>query len=49
MHSQFVTLSAGIAKYSNKGLNIMIENGWLEEPPTCADREKLSKDTKGTK
>lgn len=49
IHDQFVSLSAGIAKYSNKGLNIMIENGWLEEPPSCADREKLSKHSKGSK
>ncbi|RPF55860.1 DUF3231 family protein [Aquisalibacillus elongatus] len=49
IHSQFATLSAGIAKYSNKGLNMMIENGWLEEPPTCADREKLAKYSPGFK
>ncbi|WP_421378372.1 DUF3231 family protein [Bacillus salacetis] len=42
LHTQFMTLSAGIGKYANEGLNLMINNGWLEEPPTAADRKKLS-------
>nr|WP_246596040.1 DUF3231 family protein [Bacillus alkalicola] len=43
IHIQFGTLTASIGKFSNDGLNLLIEKGWLEEPPTAADREKLSK------
>ena len=38
----FVRLSAEIAKYAEEGANIMIENGWLEEPPLSEDRNKLA-------
>lgn len=48
IHAQFATLTAGIAKYANEGMNMMINKGWLEEPPTAADREKLSKMSSGT-
>nr|GGG73950.1 hypothetical protein GCM10011398_18120 [Virgibacillus oceani] len=40
---QYARLIAEIAKYSNKGANIMIENGWMEQPPIAADRKKLAK------
>lgn len=30
-----------IANYAEDGVNIMIENGWLEEPPRLVDREEL--------
>jgi hypothetical protein len=43
IHTKFATLSAGIAKYANQGMNMMIDQGWLEEPPTAADRKKISK------
>lgn len=36
-------LMAEIAQYSNEGAEILIENGWLEQPPMAADREKLMK------
>ncbi len=39
---KFAAISASIGKYANDGMNLMIENGWLEEPPTSADRQKLS-------
>ncbi|SDQ08748.1 DUF3231 family protein [Virgibacillus salinus] len=47
IHAKLATLTAGIAKYSNQGVNITINNGWLEEPPTAADRKKLSKMSPG--
>ncbi|MDC3417176.1 DUF3231 family protein [Aquibacillus salsiterrae] len=43
IHAQFATLTGEISKYGNKGMNILINEGWLEEPPTAADRESLSK------
>jgi hypothetical protein len=38
----YVRLSAEIAKYAEDGANIMIDNGWLEEPPLSEDRDKLA-------
>ncbi|WP_431803718.1 DUF3231 family protein [Halobacillus andaensis] len=49
IHAQFAALTAGISKYSNKGFTISIENGWLEEPPTAADRDKLISGSAKTK
>lgn len=42
IHAQFATLTLGISKYANDGMNMMINFGWLEEPPTTADRKSLS-------
>ena len=39
---QLAAFTASIGKYANDGMNLMIENGWLEEPPTSADRQNLS-------
>lgn len=36
-------LMAEIGKYSEGGANIMIDNGWLEEPPRMIDHDQLSK------
>ncbi|WP_407272131.1 DUF3231 family protein [Radiobacillus sp. PE A8.2] len=44
IHLQFTSLAVGIAKYADEGMNIIIDHGWLEEPPTAADRKKLAKD-----
>lgn len=42
----YTRLSAELGKYGDKGLNIMIENEWLEEPPRAADRDALAKKRK---
>ncbi|ENH97238.1 hypothetical protein J416_06622 [Gracilibacillus halophilus YIM-C55.5] len=47
LHMKFASLTAGIAKYLDDGMNISICRGWLEEPPTAADRDKLSKKESG--
>lgn len=39
-------LSLEIQLYSEDGSNIMIKNGWLEQPPMASDREQLSKENK---
>ncbi|MBD1383119.1 DUF3231 family protein [Metabacillus arenae] len=36
-------LSLEIQKYAEDGANIMIKNGWLEQPPLAPDRRKLAK------
>jgi spore coat protein CotF len=40
--STYGRLTAETAKYANDGVNIMIENSWLEEPPQTANREQLA-------
>ncbi|ADU32151.1 DUF3231 family protein [Evansella cellulosilytica] len=42
IHLQFGALSGKVAKFANEGTNLTIKYGWLEEPPTAADRDKLS-------
>ncbi|MGP4040760.1 DUF3231 family protein [Gracilibacillus sp. D59] len=49
LHGEFAILTADIAKFANEGLNLTIGNGWLEELPTAADRNKLSKNSSGSK
>lgn len=39
-------LIAQTADYANEGVKIMIDNGWLEEPPRYVDRSKLVNTTK---
>ncbi|HEY0826613.1 MAG TPA: DUF3231 family protein [Bacilli bacterium] len=42
MGATYVRLVAEIMKFTEDGANIMIENGWLEEPPHAVDRDKLA-------
>lgn len=39
---QYTRLIAEIARYSNDGANIMIERGWMEQPPMAANRKDLA-------
>lgn len=39
----YTRLTAEIAKYAEDGANIMIDNGWMEQPPMAADRDELAK------
>ncbi|WP_442600115.1 DUF3231 family protein [Neobacillus sp. D3-1R] len=39
---QYGIFTAELTKYGEEGVNIMIENGWLEEPPRASDRRSLS-------
>lgn len=41
--AHYVRLTAEIANYANDGANIMINNGWMEQPPIAADRKSLAK------
>lgn len=40
----YTRLMAETALYAEDGSNIMIENGWMEEPPKAVDRKKLAED-----
>ncbi|MFD2704982.1 DUF3231 family protein [Salibacterium lacus] len=35
-------LMAEVAQFADKGANIMIKHGWMEEPPRAADRDELA-------
>ncbi|WP_235549193.1 DUF3231 family protein [Paenibacillus sp. Root444D2] len=39
----YVRLTAEILNFAKDGSDILIENGWLEQPPQAADRDKLAK------
>jgi hypothetical protein len=39
----YARLAGEIAKYAEDGANIMIDNGWMEQPPRAADRDELAK------
>ncbi|MBP1948267.1 DUF3231 family protein [Virgibacillus litoralis] len=38
----YTRLIAEVAHYSDDGANIMINNGWMEQPPIAADRKELA-------
>lgn len=39
----YTRLTQEILLYAEDGTNIMIKNGWMEEPPRALDRDKLAK------
>lgn len=39
----YTRLMAEVAKYAEDGSNILIDNGWMEQPPIAADRDKIAK------
>lgn len=39
----YARLSAELSQYAQDGANLMVENGWLEQPPLNADRKELVK------
>lgn len=41
--THYVRFTAEIAKYANDGANIMIENGWMEQPPQGPDRDQIAR------
>jgi|SRR5690625_1253916 len=40
---QYTRLMAEIAQYADDGAEILIKNGWMEQPPMAADRKGLAK------
>jgi hypothetical protein len=40
--ANYVRLSAEVIAFAEDGTNIMIDNGWLEQPPQAADRDELA-------
>ncbi|MET3696736.1 uncharacterized protein DUF3231 [Bacillus oleivorans] len=44
--ANYARLTAEVGQYAEDGMNIMIDNGWLERPPHAADRGQLIKHRK---
>ncbi|MDV2686843.1 DUF3231 family protein [Alkalihalophilus lindianensis] len=42
--TDYFRLALEVARLGKSGADIMIQNGWLEEPPQSADRKKLSQE-----
>lgn len=40
--TKYAILIAEIVKYAEDGVNILIDNGWMEQPPTFDDRRELA-------
>lgn len=40
--TQYMRLMGEVGKYAEDAMNIMIDNGWMEEPPQSADRDALA-------
>ena len=38
----YIRLTAEIADYAEEGAKILIDKGWMEQPPLASDREKLA-------
>ncbi|MFX4261710.1 DUF3231 family protein [Pelotomaculum propionicicum] len=42
LSATFIRLIAEILDYAGDGLNIMINNGWFEQPPQAVNHEALA-------
>ncbi|WP_268876521.1 DUF3231 family protein [Litchfieldia alkalitelluris] len=41
--ADYIRLSGEVLQFAEDGININIENGWLERPPHAADRDEINK------
>jgi hypothetical protein len=46
LSAMYTRLMAEVGQYAEDGVNIMIDNGWLEQPPTAVNRDELTKSPK---
>jgi hypothetical protein len=42
--ANYLRLILELLQFAEDGANLMIKNGWLEQPPTASDRESLAKE-----
>lgn len=42
---QYILLTTELTKYAEDGAELMIQHGWMEEPPLASDRRNLTKGT----
>ncbi|CAN7533142.1 DUF3231 family protein [Paenibacillus sp. LjRoot153] len=45
LSAQYILFTGELAKFAEDGANLMIKNGWLEEPPKASDRKALNTKT----
>lgn len=45
--ANYARLAAEVGNYSEDGANILIDMGWMEQPPQAADRERLAINKEG--
>ncbi|MEH7378388.1 DUF3231 family protein [Neobacillus drentensis] len=38
---KYVVFTSELVRFAEDGMNLMIENGWFEEPPKASDRRDL--------
>lgn len=43
--ADYVRLTAEISQFAAKGAQLLIDNGWMEEPPQAVDRKILARET----
>lgn len=43
---KYMAMTTELVRYAEDGVNLMIEKGWMEEPPKASDRRTLSKGKK---
>ncbi|MFP7296648.1 DUF3231 family protein [Neobacillus niacini] len=43
---KYIVMVSELVRYAEDGANLMIENGWMEEPPKASDRRALAKGNK---
>lgn len=43
LYTKYSKIMAEIGAYGQDGMNLMIEHGYMEDPPKAADREKIAK------
>lgn len=42
INATFVRLSAEVAEFAKEGMDILVDNGWLEQPPQVVNHDKLA-------
>jgi hypothetical protein len=43
---KYIVMTGELVRFAEDGANLMIENGWMEEPPKSSDRRALTKGNK---
>ncbi|HLO10667.1 MAG TPA: DUF3231 family protein [Pseudoneobacillus sp.] len=44
LQAKYASMAKDVATYAKDGIELLIKNGWFEQPPTMPNREKLAKE-----
>jgi hypothetical protein len=44
LSADYTRMNIEIALIAENGMNLLIERGWMEQPPSAADQKSLAKD-----